>query len=142
MSVRSTLGVAAAAALLLSAAPASAFAAPGEYVTVDATGQVTTDGTVTLSGAYRCLPGAGPVFVSSSISQDSPNVRYGLGGVPASCDGAEHVWRNTGKPSRMVLHAGPASVEGTVMELRAQGGLPLPFIHTVSGDRTVTLVAV
>ncbi|MER6633549.1 DUF6299 family protein, partial [Streptomyces sp. NPDC000987] len=60
----------AAVLLLLAAVPATPAAAdPHETVTVDRTGRLAADGTVTLSGTYRCLGGTGPVYVSSSLSQ-------------------------------------------------------------------------
>ncbi|MFE4667237.1 DUF6299 family protein [Streptomyces sp. NPDC056716] len=134
---RPALGVVAALALALAAAPATA--GPFESVTVDAVGKIAADGTVTLSGTYRCLGSTGLVFVSSSVAQSEKNVRYGIGGSRAVCDGAEHRWTNTGKPSPDVLKPGAASVEATVTELRSQGGLPLPSFHAV-GTWDITLV--
>ncbi|MCL7424554.1 DUF6299 family protein [Streptomyces sp. NPDC057806] len=139
MPVRAALGTTAAAALLLVAAPAAP-AAPSGTVTVDATGTITTDGTVTLSGTYRCTGGKGPVFVSSSVGKPSSGLRHGIGGTRAVCDGLEHRWQNTGKPSARSLEAGAARVEATVMELDTSGGLPLPVIHAAH-QQDVTLVA-
>ncbi len=101
MPVRPVLGATAGAALLLLgtavvAPSASASAAPAEYVTVDPEGRVTADGAVTLSGTYRCTAGTGPVFVSSSVSQGTPTINYGIGGTGAVCDGEEHRWQNSG----------------------------------------------
>lgn len=128
MYLRPVLG--AAALLLLAAVPATPAAAdPTETVTVDPTGRISADGTVTLSGTYRCQSGRGPVFVSSSVSQNTREVRYGIGGSQAVCDGAEHRWENSGKPSPDSVKAGAAQVEATVMELRPQGLLLLPFFH-------------
>lgn len=123
----------AAVALLVTAAAPTAVAshAPYESVTVDPVARVAEDGTVTLSGTYRCHSGTGPVFVSSSIAQGADNPRHGIGGTRAVCDGAEHRWENSGKPSR-ALKPGAAEVEATVMELRPQGGLPLPYFHARS----------
>jgi hypothetical protein len=130
MSLRPALTAAAGAALLLLAAPAvTATADPGESVTVDSTGRIARDGTVTLSGTYRCLDNEGPVFVSSSVSQKSENVRHGIGGTRAVCDGAEHRWENTGRTWSDSLEPGKARVEATLTELRPQGGLPLPHFH-------------
>ncbi|MEV0634056.1 DUF6299 family protein [Streptomyces sp. NPDC050619] len=145
MSLRSALGAAAGTALLLLAAPApSATAAPApvdpsETVTIDQTGRIAADGTVTLSGSYRCVGGTGPVFVSSSVSQGSSSVRHGIGGTRAVCDGMEHRWENTGKPSPITLTPGTAHVEATVMELQFQGILPLPRFHAAQRqDVTLT----
>ncbi|MEV0908203.1 DUF6299 family protein [Streptomyces hokutonensis] len=141
MSLRSALGSAAGAALLLVAAAPAATASAGPYetVTVDPTGSIAPDGTVTLSGTYRCLGNSGPAFVSSSVSQGDSAVRNGIGGTRAVCDGMEHSWENSGKPSSDPLNPGPAQVEATVMELAPQGGLPLPRFHAVQHqDITLT----
>ncbi|NUO40872.1 MAG: hypothetical protein HOV82_12045 [Streptomyces sp.] len=128
--------LAAATLLLLAAAPVAA-ADPYETVTVDPTGTLAADGTVTLSGTYRCLGNSGPAFVSSSVGQKSPSVRHGIGGTSAVCDGAEHRWQNTGKVDTGALEPGAAHVEATVMELQG-GGLPLPRFHAAQ-QQDVTL---
>ncbi|WP_077801254.1 DUF6299 family protein [Streptomyces sp. JHA26] len=142
MSLRPTalaaLAAAAGAALLLPAAPAAtAKAAPTETVTVDSTGRVAADGTVTLSGTYRCVPGTGPVYVSSTVSQGDSD-GYGIGGTRAVCDGVLHHWTNTGTPSR-VLEPGAAHVDATLLELRPFGIIPLPTFHALS-KQDITLV--
>jgi hypothetical protein len=130
---------AAGAALFLLAVPAlPASAEPYETVTVDPVGRIAADGTVTLSGTYRCTGGSGPVFVSSSVSGSSPSVRHGIGGTRAVCDGLDHRWENTGKPTSDVLEPGAAHVEATLMELSLQGGLPLPRFHAAE-QRDITL---
>ncbi|MFF0161183.1 DUF6299 family protein [Streptomyces sp. NPDC005263] len=154
MSVRHALGTAAGAALLLLAAPA-AFAAPvptdpapgdpapadsSETVTVDPTGRIASDGTVTLSGTYRCTPGTGPVLVSSSVDQASSPIRHSIGGTRAVCDGAEHPWQNSGRPLLSPPRLGAAHVEVTLMELHPQGGLPLPVFHATA-EQEITLMA-
>ncbi|MGA5842050.1 DUF6299 family protein [Streptomyces pseudogriseolus] len=143
MPLRPLLGAASCAALLLlgaAAATPSAVAAPAEYVTVDAKGRIAADGTVTLTGAYRCVGGTGPVFVSSSVNQSTPHVSYGIGGTAAVCDGAEHRWENSGKAPQDALKAGAAKVEATLMELRGSGILVIPVPHAVS-HHDVTLAA-
>ncbi|MFD5341397.1 DUF6299 family protein [Streptomyces hawaiiensis] len=143
MRVRPLLGAAAGAALLLlagaGAAPATASApAPAGSVTVDAVGRIATDGTVTLSGTYRCAGSSGPVFVSSSVRQGASTTRHGIGGTRAVCDGVAHRWANTGRTVSRALVAGAAHVESTLMELRSFSGLPLPTFHAVQ-DRDITL---
>ncbi|MET8452579.1 DUF6299 family protein [Streptomyces sp. NPDC005209] len=145
MALRSPLrpalaAAAAAAALLCAVAAAPATADPNETLTVDPTGRVTADGNVTLSGTYRCTGAKGPVFVGSSVSQGDGPVKYGIGGTLAVCDGADHTWRNTGTVPASAIEAGPAHVEATLMELRPQGGLPLPYFHAVQ-EQDVTLTA-
>ncbi|MGW7258968.1 DUF6299 family protein [Streptomyces sp. NPDC054834] len=150
MPVRPVLGAAAGAAVLLltaAAAPVLLFAAavapaaadPYETVTVDPTGRVAADGTVSLSGTYRCTAGTGPVFVSSSVGQSALSVTHGIGGTVARCDGAEHRWNNSGRIPGDAVRPGVAHVEATILELRPQNGLPLPYFHAVR-QRDVTLV--
>ncbi|MEU3839672.1 DUF6299 family protein [Streptomyces sp. NPDC028635] len=146
-SLRTVLGTAAAALALLTAAPAAS-ADPSETITVDPVGRITADGTVTLSGTYSCLGSSGPVFISAAVSQNAPangpyasTRRYGIGGTRAVCDGAEHTWQNTGKVATDALGPGAAHVETTVLELRPQGGLPLPHFHAArQQDITLTQV--
>ncbi|MFI1420046.1 DUF6299 family protein [Streptomyces sp. NPDC020731] len=145
MSVRPVLGVAAGSALLLlgfaAAAPAPASAAPSapsESVTVDKEGRM-ADGSVTLSGTYRCSGGDGPVFVSSSVNRPSSDVHYSVGGTRAVCDGKEHRWQNTGTVPGDALEAGRAHVEATLLELRPGGILLVPVFHAVE-HRDITLV--
>ncbi|GHF94520.1 hypothetical protein GCM10018777_00710 [Streptomyces albogriseolus] len=145
MPVRPLLGTASCAALLLLGAAAAAPSAaavpsdPAEYVTVDPEGRIAADGTVTLTGTYRCDAGTGPVYVSSSVNQSTPHVNYGIGGSVAVCDGAEHRWQNSGKAPRNALTAGPAKVEATLLELRGSGILIIPVPHA-AGHHDVTLV--
>ncbi|GGR70598.1 hypothetical protein GCM10010269_06880 [Streptomyces humidus] len=142
MSMRPLLSAAAGAALLLLAAPAvTAHAAPSESVTVGPVGRLAADGTVTLSGTYRCVGATGPVFVSSSVGQSTDGVRFGIGGTRAVCDGAEHSWQNTGKAVPDDLEPGTAHVEATLIELRPDAGLPMPHIHAAQ-QQDVTLTRV
>ncbi|MGW0494350.1 DUF6299 family protein [Streptomyces sp. NPDC003007] len=114
MRVRPLLGAAAGAALLLltgaGAAPAGASVlAPTGSVTVDAVGRIAADGTVTLSGTYRCASSSGPVFRQLVLEP-----------------GRLH------DPPR-------GGTRATVMELRTFSGLPLPTFHAVRGqDITLT----
>ncbi|MEV5313710.1 DUF6299 family protein [Streptomyces sp. NPDC052610] len=143
MPVRPLLGAAAAAALALTAgvcATPAAAADPYGSVTVDPIGRITPDGTVTLSGTYRCTGGTGPVFVSSSVAQSAASMRHGIGGTRAVCDGLEHRWENTGKALLGALKPGAAQVEATVTELNTGSGLPLPVFHAAH-RQDVTLVA-
>ncbi|MFD7134565.1 DUF6299 family protein [Streptomyces sp. NPDC059894] len=139
MSLRPVLTAAAGAALLLLAAPAAPAAADAsETVTVDPTGRIAEDGTVTLSGTYRCVGNSGPVVVSTSIGQSTSPTQYGIGGTRAVCDGAEHRWVNTGKAAPDALTPGEAHVQATLMELRPQGFVPLPHFHAAE-DEDITL---
>jgi hypothetical protein len=140
MSVRTALATALGATALLCAVAAPAAAAdPSESVTVDPIARIGADGTVTVSGTYRCVAGTGPVFVSTSLSQSDPRVKHGIGGTPAVCDGAEHVFSNSGQVTSESLKPGGAHVEATVMELRPAGLIPLPTFHAVQ-EQDVALV--
>ncbi|WP_221349257.1 DUF6299 family protein [Streptomyces beigongshangae] len=139
------MGTAAAAAVLLLAAPSATAlprpagsAGPADTVTVDPTGRLAADGTVTLSGTYRCTGGTGPVFVSSSLRQGKDGARKGVGGTTAVCDGTLRRWKNTGRTESGRFERGAAKVEATLMELRS-GGLPLPVFHAAR-EQDVTLV--
>ncbi|MEU0282632.1 DUF6299 family protein [Streptomyces sp. NPDC006195] len=114
--------------------PAGAAAFEAGSVSADTTATVSRDGTVTVSGTHRCSPrsGPGPVFVSSTVL--SGEVRHGIGGTAARCDGAEHTWVNQEKPGGgKKLAPGRAEVEATLMQLNTRTGLPLPII--VARDR-------
>ncbi|WP_030207096.1 DUF6299 family protein [Streptomyces sp. NRRL S-87] len=118
--------------------PATAAAFSGEISVRDQV-HIAQDGTVTLSGTYRCS-GASPlrgVFVSSSLVQDG--TQLGFGGTDAVCDGAEHAWESSGPVNPLGdvdlgFHGGPAQVDAHLMTLESSGGwLPLP--HALAGGR-------
>ncbi len=147
MPLRPALATATGAALLLLAAAPSALADsdvtadPKETVTVDKTVRMATDGTVTVTGTYRCADSKGPVFVSASVGQKSSTTRYAIGGTLAVCDGKKHRWENKSGTSSATLKHGKADVEATVVELRPAddlGGLPLPHFHATS-KKEITL---
>jgi hypothetical protein len=146
MPLRQVIGAATGAAFLLLATPSAvavsvgALSAPSETVTVNPTGHLAADGTVTLFGTYRCLSGTGPVLVSSSVSQGDSRIRHGIGGTAAVCDGAEHRWTNSEKRTSGTLAPGAAHVEATLVELSpALGGLPLPLFHALQ-QQDITLM--
>ncbi|MEU6010798.1 DUF6299 family protein [Streptomyces sp. NPDC047453] len=135
--VLGALGAAAATVLVLSA-PATA--APGDSVTIDRTARLSADGTVTVSGTYRCFDTNGLAFVGAAISQEPSATRYGIGGTHAVCDGAYHRWQDSGTVTPNRLTPGPARVEAALVELRPHSGLPLPHIHATR-QQDVTLIA-
>ncbi|MFE6165513.1 DUF6299 family protein [Streptomyces sp. NPDC056486] len=137
MSLRQTTMVFTASLFLCAVPTAHAFADPHETVTVDPTGRLAPDGTVTLSGTYRCTGGTGPVFVSSALTQGNGTARHGVGGTRAICDGEQHAWTNTGRPSPADLKPGVSNVEATVMELDSRSGLPLPRFHAAQRQDVV-----
>jgi len=117
----------------------TAHAGPADALSVDPRGTVAGDGTVTLSGTYRCADdSAGPVFVSSTLIQDRRSA--GIGGTRAVCDGKAHTWTNSAVVKEPGYRPGTARVEATLMQLTAQGplGLPLPhFLTTGASDVTL-----
>ncbi|PYC76388.1 hypothetical protein C7C46_22360 [Streptomyces tateyamensis] len=124
---------------LATAAPAGAAerSAGGSAVTVAPTGTLAADGTVTLSGSYRCTA-SGTVLVSSKLRAGSEE--HGIGGTAATCDGREHSWTNQDTPRRSALQTGPAEVEATLLKLDTSSGLPLPVL--LAADREpISLVA-
>ncbi|MEU5535482.1 DUF6299 family protein [Streptomyces sp. NPDC020362] len=118
--------------------PAAADPAETETVSVDPAGRIAPDGTITLSGTYRCTGTTGPAFVSSSVGQDEPGVQHGIGGSVARCDGAEHRWENSGRITPNPIKAGKVHVQATITELRPGDLLLLPAFHAVK-DQDVKL---
>ncbi|MFD3944060.1 DUF6299 family protein [Streptomyces sp. NPDC058579] len=113
--------------LLVAAAAGTVHADPADSVTVDAYGTVAADGTVTLSGQYRCLDdSAGPVFVSSTLVQRDRSA--GIGGTRAVCDGQVHDWSNSAVVKEPAYRAGAAQVKAALMQLTLSNplGVPLP----------------
>ncbi|MCT4357346.1 DUF6299 family protein [Streptomyces sp. Je 1-79] len=118
--------------LLAAAAAGAAHAGPADGLSVDAYGTVATDGTVTLSGTYRCLDdSAGPVLVSSTLVQGDRST--GIGGTRAVCDGRVRDWSHSAVVKEPAYRAGAAHVEATLMQLTPDGplGTPMPgFLAT------------
>ncbi|MFC8509187.1 DUF6299 family protein [Streptomyces sp. NPDC057411] len=138
--MRARLALATGALLALTAATAAtAHAAPGDGLTVDPRGTVAEDGTVSLSGTYRCTDdGAGPVFVSSTLVQGTRSA--GIGGTQAVCDGQEHPWTNSAVVKEPGYEQGEAHVRASLMQLTPTDpmGLPLPeFLLTKDQDITL-----
>lgn len=138
MPVRPVAATVLGAVALLCTAVGPARADPAELITVDPVGRIAPDGTVTLTGSYRCAGGTGPVLVSSSLSQGDSRLGQGVGGSTARCDGAEHRWQNSGKVSAEPVRSGAARVQATLKELRPSGILLLPAFHAVT-DQDITL---
>ncbi|WP_406859991.1 DUF6299 family protein [Streptomyces sp. HUAS MG47] len=137
MRVRHLLGTVAAALLLAGAATAHA-APAADGVTVDAAGALAADGTVTLTGTYRCLDdSAGPVFVSSTLVQGERS--QGIGGTRAVCDGQLRTWTNSAVVNDPAYRPGAATVQATLMQLTTEAlGIPLPSFRAVD-DADVSL---
>ncbi|GAA2808763.1 DUF6299 family protein [Streptomyces showdoensis] len=138
--MRARLAVAAGALLALTAVPAAtAHAGPADAVAVDPQGTIGADGTVSLSGAYRCTDdSAGPVFVGSTLVQGEHSA--GIGGTQAVCDGQVHTWTNSAVVKDPAYRPGEARVEASLMQLAPADplGLPLPEF-LAEEERDITL---
>ncbi|MEU5049515.1 DUF6299 family protein [Streptomyces sp. NPDC021096] len=116
---------------------------PRNELTIDPTAHVAPDGTITMTGTYRCLllPGGStaPVLVASNLMQGGRS--SGIGGSRAVCDGDRHTWRNSARPYRAPFRPGPARADGTLMQFKkTKSGILLPHFVAVAGLRDVTLV--
>lgn len=120
------------AACLAGAAPGPAAAASGDSVTIDPVARVAPDGTVTLTGTYRCSPrhAGQAVLVGANVAQG--DVRRGVGGTLARCDGREHTWRHTGRNDGLRTSPDGAEGEATLFTLKRTGLVPLPVV--LAGD--------
>ncbi|MEU4210243.1 DUF6299 family protein [Streptomyces sp. NPDC026206] len=154
MRIREAIGAAVTAiatAALTVTAPASvpeAAAAPPppprNNITIDRTVHIAPDGTISMTGTYRCtlLRGvpAGTVFVAGNLRQGGR--ADSIGGSRALCDGDVHKWRNSARPGREEYRPGPARADGTLLQLRKdKHGILLPHFLAVASKRDVTLVA-
>jgi hypothetical protein len=138
MRIFHAIGAAVGATLFLVAVPSGALAEPSDMITVDPTGYIASNGTVTLSGTYRCSDDASPavVYVGSHLEQDGNEA--GIGGTVAECDGNEHRWSNHDQPFRDAFKPGSAKVQGTLLTFSLDFGIPLPRFLSVE-DQRITL---
>jgi Family of unknown function (DUF6299) len=116
-------------------------AATPTILTVDRSGTLADDGTVTVTGTYRCARNAstGPVFVSASVVTGA--VQSGIGAALAVCDGRTHTWTMNGRAIGLDVRPGRTRVQSTLMAITTHGGwLPLPEALATHG-RQVTLAA-
>ncbi|MFD7907399.1 DUF6299 family protein [Kitasatospora sp. NPDC059722] len=104
-------------------------AAPSDAVSVTG-GTLADDGTVTLTGGYRCADHPGKVvLIGSNVIQDGHP--ESIGGFRAQCDGTERTWTNTGRPMTdgrrpgPLLRTGPVTVKATMLTM-GPNGMPLP----------------
>ncbi|QMU71152.1 DUF6299 family protein [Streptacidiphilus sp. P02-A3a] len=118
----------------------TAAAADGENsVTVAPSGGIAKDGTVTLTGTYRCDSSVGYGTVVNVLVTDGSNTSSVGSSRLVSCDGAEHTWTAIGQPYQSVA-AGPIRVEATLIHLSWQGSL-IPRTDVLADQQqTSTLV--
>jgi hypothetical protein len=120
--------IAAALTTGLAAGTAGARLAP-DTVSIDPDGRVAKDGTITLTGTYRCSPrGSGSVLIGSKALQGAN--RAELDGSAATCDNRSHTWRGTGDAPGVRLVPGAATAEAHLVHLDTARGLPFPVILT------------
>lgn len=125
--VTAVIGLAAATGTAATAATTPAV--PSDAVSVTG-GTLADDGTVTLTGSYRCVEHPGKVVLigSNVIQNGHPE---SIGGFKAQCDGTARTWTNTGRPmtagrgSGPLLRTGPATVKATMLTM-GPNGMPLP----------------
>ncbi|MGW6537088.1 DUF6299 family protein [Streptomyces sp. NPDC055051] len=111
-----------------------------DLLMVDRAGLLGADGTITLSGTYRCLDdSAGPVLVGSTLRQQDRSA--GIGGTRAVCDGALHTWTNTAVVKDPAYQPGDARVEATLTQLTPQGGLGLPTPGLLAAEEAPVTLA-
>jgi hypothetical protein len=141
MRVRLAVVCAVGALAVLVAGPLPSASADGDNaVTVAPTGTVAKDGTVTLTGTYRCSPDAqyGTV-VNGSITDGHETSSVG-GSVPATCDGYEHTWTAQGRPY-LPAQAGPIRTEAALVHLTWQSSSLIPQVDVLADQpQDTTLV--
>ncbi|MEU3776719.1 DUF6299 family protein [Streptomyces sp. NPDC032472] len=125
------MALAALSALTAAAAfTAPAAAAPNNSaISVQPFAQIGEDGTITLSGTYRCDGGSpmGAKQISATVVQEGTHLTTSAG--EAVCDGAQHEWQTTGRlPQSLGLpgevHPGAARFEARLQEVRFSGLMP------------------
>lgn len=103
------------------------------YVSPEA--HIAPDGTIHLSGEYRCTAPSpsGAVQIKATIEQE--DVRLSIGGGDAQCDGAVHDWSAHGTLRLTpTVHAGEALAKAELQEIRFGGGLLPRSIDTLARD--------
>lgn len=115
-------------------APANAVP-DGNDIYVSSEAHIAPDGTIHLSGEYRCTAPSpsGAVQIKATIEQE--DVRLGIGGGDARCDGAVHDWSAHGTLRLTpTVHAGEALAKAELQEIRFGGGLLPRSVDTVAQD--------
>ncbi|MET9963219.1 DUF6299 family protein [Streptomyces sp. NPDC006326] len=128
-------------AALSALAAAAAFTAPATATSFDSAisvqpyAQIGEDGTITLSGTYRCTDASpvGGIQIAASVIQDHTRLTTGAGG--AVCDGAEHEWESRASLRYTPdIHPGPARAEVRLQEVKLSGLMP-KSLHTLAEDQ-------
>ncbi|GLV79087.1 DUF6299 family protein [Streptomyces hygroscopicus] len=118
-------------------------------LTIDRTGDVRPDGSVTLYGSYRCVRDGSQIpRASVLVTLTQGQERHGLGGYDAVCDGLRHRWVIDGVGVGRYVR-GPADAEGTLLKYAggdtfAPTAIPTPVsmpMNVARADREVMLLA-
>ncbi len=107
----------------------------GSDIYVSSEAHIAPDGTIHLSGEYRCTAPSpsGAVQIKATVEQD--DVRLGIGGGDAQCDGAVHDWSAHGTLRLTpTVHAGEALAKAELQEIHFGGGLLPRSIDTLAQD--------
>jgi hypothetical protein len=132
------------AGALGAAAPAAASAdrahdASGPDAVAVTGGHLAADGTVTVTGHYRCLPpqpGAA-VYIGSDLTQGGHE--DGIGGTQAVCDGRTHTFANSGQTTPGTYKPGPAQLSASLVALtHGPEGALMPQ-ELATAERPITL---
>ncbi|MFD0270540.1 DUF6299 family protein [Streptomyces sp. NPDC127106] len=124
-------------------AAATVFTAPAEAtvfnqaISVRSEAHIGEDGTITLSGSYRCEQPSpkGTIQVKATLVQD--DVHLGLGAGEAVCDGRDHDWQaHAPLGYTPQVHAGPAEATAELQEIHFSGLMP-SSLDTVAADEKV-----
>ncbi|GLF97064.1 DUF6299 family protein [Streptomyces yaizuensis] len=104
---------------------ASAQFAPDTISIAPAAG-IAADGSLTLSGTYRCFRHSGAVLIGAKALQRDARAEFD--GDMAVCDGRAHNWSGTA-PATGTFETGAARGEAVLIHLdSSQGFVPLPVI--------------
>ncbi|CAL9459257.1 hypothetical protein SUDANB120_02606 [Streptomyces sp. enrichment culture] len=124
--------------VLAALAAATAFATPAgatvyeQEISVRPWAQLAADGTITLSGSYKCSTASpsGAMQISATVVQEGTRLTTTAEESPV-CDGTEREWRGTaGTPQSLGLpggiHEGEALFEARLQEIGFSGASLLP----------------
>ncbi|WP_126643890.1 DUF6299 family protein [Embleya hyalina] len=121
--------------------PARQLPVTNDQVSLDPAVWMAADGTLTISGTYRCSADhTGNVLVGGSI--DQAGLHISMGGSTATCDGLTHDWRSSERPP-LDFVPGPARGDATLLELRRGEGVVPVLPNILAQDaRDVTITRV
>ncbi|MEU5811181.1 DUF6299 family protein [Streptomyces sp. NPDC047718] len=128
-------------------AATTAFTAPAaatafnQTVSVRSEAHIDADGTITLSGTYRCEQPSpdGTIQIKAALVQG--DVHLGIGAGRAVCDGKDHDWHaHATLAYTPQVHAGPARVTAELQELHLSGLMPSSLDTVAADEKAVEVV--